>query len=376
MVDRTIYILQYVLQISEDGALLRLVPSREMSDQSPTYLFRPARQALVPLSPSPSSSSMFSSTPSVTRTTASIASSTSLQPQRRQAAGTCRADESTCPQAGWCCNKDETCFLEAGAFFCCPTGAGKGGCVRVCHSGDFQCGGTTPDTTGICCANGQTCIGGDTPLPFCADTGASSSTRKTSTSLTTSQTSTPSHSGDSHTSSTTTSLQFPTPSPNNSPSFSTYPTHTISNIPSPSATEPPSSNSGISLAAQITAIIVPLVIITLIISCIFRCRRKKQRGTRIQSTDFTEQQNTSTGTTGTGISHNADGLSFYSAYSSYPKTPPPPPPTFSAGRLYGREAKEEDGEVMSSHERYMMESRMFRTPTPQSPVGQGAGRGL
>ncbi|KAK0673083.1 hypothetical protein QBC41DRAFT_396937 [Cercophora samala] len=345
-----------------------------MSDKSPTYLFRPARQALVPPSSSTSSSSIsLPSSSSVTRTTTSLSSTATLGLERRQAVGTCRVDESTCPQAGWCCGKDETCSLEAGAFFCCPIGAGKEGCVRVCSSGDFQCGGTAPDTTGICCANGQTCIGADTPLPFCADTGISSSTRRTLTAPSTSQTS---PSFPSHTSTMTKPLPSSAPGLDPSASLSTFPTATISTIPSPTPTETPSPTSGLSIPAQITAIVTPLVIITLIVCCILRCRRKKQRGTRIQSTDFSEQPTSRNGATGTETTNNADGLSFYSAYSSYPKTPPPPPPTFSAGRLYGREAKEEDGEVMSLHERYMMESRMFRTPTPQSPVGQGVGRGL
>ncbi|KAK0744404.1 hypothetical protein B0T21DRAFT_380690 [Apiosordaria backusii] len=332
-----------------------------MSGQSPKYLFRPARQASLPPSPSTSTLSTSPSSFSVTRTTASVSSSTTLDLQRRQAAGTCRADESTCPQAGWCCNKDETCSLEGGAFFCCPSGAGREGCIRVCAAGDFQCGGTSPGTTGICCANGQTCIGGDTPLPFCANTGTSSSRRTTtSRSTTTSQPSTSSHSH--------------------------------SHIPTTTASLP--TGSGLPIPAQIAAIIAPLLLVTLIAACLIRHRRKKQRGTRIQSTDFTEQQQnngsgttvTGTGTgTGTGTITTADGLSFYSAYSSYPKTPPPPPPTFSAANrvYYGREAKgeeEEEGEVMSLHERYMMESRMFRTQsstTLQSAVGEGGvGRGL
>ncbi|KAK4179145.1 hypothetical protein QBC36DRAFT_364875 [Triangularia setosa] len=319
-----------------------------MSNKPPAYLFRLARQASVPLSSSTSTSSTSSSSSTSTRTATSISSSTTPVLDRRQAAGICRADESTCPQGGWCCKKDEICSLEAGAFFCCSTGAGKEGCVRVCTSGDFQCGGTSPDTS-----------------------STSSQKKKQRTPPSTSQTSTSSHdSAHSQTSIIKTSLPSPTPATSNPPLFSsasTTPTTTSLLFPSP--TETPSPNSpGLSIPAQIAAIIVPLVIITLIASCIFRHCRKKQRGTRIQPADFTEQQNTSSGTTGT-----ADGLSFYSAYSSYPKTPPPPPPTFSAGRLYGRDMKEEGkGEATSLHERYMMESRMFRTPTPQSPVvGKG-----
>ncbi|KAK4194255.1 hypothetical protein QBC40DRAFT_188625 [Triangularia verruculosa] len=387
---------RYILQFFPSGlnrefGPLRTVQTCEavtMSDKSPTYLFRPARQATLPPAPPStrtSTSSTISSSFSATRTASSLPSSTSLTIERRQAAGTCRADESTCPQAGWCCNKDEACSLEGGAFFCCPIGAGKEGCVRVCAAGDFQCGGTTSDSTGICCANGQTCVGGDTPLPFCANTGTSSSKRMT-TALSTSQTSTSSESH-SHTSTITSSRHTLTLNPDPLPSTTTITFPDTSSLSaSPTETPTQSPGRGLSIPAQIAAIIIPLVIITLIVSCIFRCRRKKKRGTRIQSTDFStdfsEQNSASSRTTSTGAPANvADGLSFYSAYSSYPKTPPPPPPTFSAGRMHGRDTKEEDGEVMSLHERYMMESRMFQTPTPQSPVGGpgvggGVGRGL
>ncbi|KAK4128054.1 hypothetical protein N657DRAFT_562207, partial [Parathielavia appendiculata] len=79
----------------------------------------------------------------------------------RQSGGSACADsETTCPQAAWCCGAEEVCSLIGGAFFCCPEGAGSVGCTRVCAAGDFQCGS-------ICCADGQTCMGGDTPSPYC-----------------------------------------------------------------------------------------------------------------------------------------------------------------------------------------------------------------
>ncbi|KAH6843338.1 hypothetical protein B0I37DRAFT_399659 [Chaetomium sp. MPI-CAGE-AT-0009] len=252
--------------------------------------------------------------------------------RHRQTEGTtCSADETTCPQAGWCCGAGETCSVDNGAFFCCPAGAGAG-CARVCAAGDFQCGS-------ICCANGQTCMGADTLSPFCVNPEPSSvaptittfSTRTTTTSL-------PSSTGPSNTISISTTHTSKATSPTaHATTIAASRTATHQASP-PGATDTSTASAtpqqgGLTHPAQIAiGIIVPVAVVLL-----GRGRGHGGGSTGDASFDF------GTGSRG-----------------------PTPPPAYSKA---GLDASLEPG--LSMHEQYIMEANAARGRERPPAVGEG-----
>ncbi|KAK1828073.1 hypothetical protein QBC39DRAFT_385397 [Podospora conica] len=178
----------------------------------------------------------------------------------------CASTEAKCAQGDWCCDIGDTCSVLDGAFLCCPPGAAGAGCARVCAAGDFQCGS-------ICCAERQTCGGGDTPSPFCINpTGSSTFPAATTTSTppATSLATTP-------TASTTPPILSSTARPTTVSPPKTIPTAT----PTPTPSRAPSSDTGLPLSAQITmGVLVPFLVILLVIGlwfCLFRRPARRRR---------------------------------------------------------------------------------------------------
>ncbi|KAK3940464.1 hypothetical protein QBC46DRAFT_385456 [Diplogelasinospora grovesii] len=190
----------------------------------------------------------------------------------------CSADETTCPQGDWCCGSGQSCTVNSdGSFWCCAAGAGASGCSRVCVSGDFQCGS-------VCCASGQTCLGGDTAFPACAGsrssvtsttatrTATSLSSTTTVSSFTTSASPTTSTTSAAESSSATSLMLAPgTPTASPSGTLATAPTSSTSASADPSASV---GEGGMSVGAQIgIGIAVPVVVIVLVVGlwlCLFR----------------------------------------------------------------------------------------------------------
>ncbi|KAK3291236.1 uncharacterized protein B0H64DRAFT_45015 [Chaetomium fimeti] len=251
----------------------------------------------------------------------------------RQTDGTtCGADETTCPQGGWCCGAGETCSIDNGAFFCCPAGAGAG-CARVCAVGDFQCGS-------ICCANGQTCMGADTLSPFCVIPEPSSvapTTTPSSRTTTTSQPSSTSSSSSISTSTTHTSKPTSTAA-HSSTTIAASPTATDQPSP-PKATDTSTTSAtpqqgGLTHPAQIAiGIIVPIAVVFLVGALWFLIFRRPGRGRG--------HRRGGTGDTSFGFGTGSRG--------------PTPPPAYSKA---GLDATSEP--PLSMHEQYMMEANAER----------------
>ncbi|KAH6640272.1 hypothetical protein F5144DRAFT_89406 [Chaetomium tenue] len=263
--------------------------------------------------------------------------------RNRQTEGaTCGADETTCPQGGWCCGAGETCSVDNGAFFCCPAGAGAG-CARVCAAGDFQCGS-------ICCANGQTCMGADTLSPFCVSS-APSSVAPTTTTLPTQTTTTPlpSSTGSSSTTTISTTRTSKAPSPTtHSTTVATAPTMTDRPSP-PGATNTSTasaapSQGGLTHPAQIAiGIIVPVAVVIIVGALWFLIFRRPGRGRG--------HRRGGTGDTSFGFGTGSRG--------------PTPPPAYSKAS-----SDAALGPPLSMHEQYMREASAERR-REGSAVGEG-----
>ncbi|KAK0742778.1 hypothetical protein B0T18DRAFT_430184 [Schizothecium vesticola] len=181
----------------------------------------------------------------------------------------CASTEAKCAQGDWCCDIGDTCSVLEGAFLCCPSGATGPGCARVCAAGDFQCGS-------ICCAERQTCGGGDTPSPFCINpTGSLTSSTAAITSLSSATSTTPTPTAAATTTPPSLSSTPRPASPSTTSPLETAPTAT------PAPPRAPASDTGISLSAQITmGVLVPVLVILLVVGlwfCLFRRPARRRR---------------------------------------------------------------------------------------------------
>ncbi|KAK4098017.1 hypothetical protein N658DRAFT_518291 [Parathielavia hyrcaniae] len=169
----------------------------------------------------------------------------------------------------WNRGAEEVCNSVGGSFFCCPEGAGSVGCIRACAAGDFQCGS-------VCCADGQTCMGGDTLSPYCVNQGSTGAVaRLTSAFLQT-------------TTISSTSPSFPTSSMPASASINATPSptstladaHTTATATlSEAVTASAAPQHGLSRAAQISiGVIVPVVVVFLVGALWFFISRRRGVG--------------------------------------------------------------------------------------------------